>query len=189
LGKSHEEPMEKETAEPKESPRRLSALSAHLLAISREVLRRSASGPYRTLIFDMMPRPDRVGWCPTRRFSGQQVDVLRHQHVSIDAEIETASCLSIGQGGTPVNIFQRFTADVPARGNGPTGPIRPVALSLSSDFSPANRWPRDAPEIATAPAPELASVSLKADRSIKPRDRNGMRTGARKPAALPTNFC
>jgi hypothetical protein len=30
---------------------------------------------------------------------------------------ESGQCLGIGQGGTPVGIFQQFTADVPTRGN------------------------------------------------------------------------
>jgi hypothetical protein len=44
--------MEEETAEAKDRRRRLSTLSTHFLAISREASRRSASGLYGTLNFD-----------------------------------------------------------------------------------------------------------------------------------------
>jgi erythromycin esterase-like protein len=56
------------------------------------------------------------------------------------ATIKSGQCLSIGQGGTPVGKFQRFTADVPTKGDESTRPIRGVALSLSSDFSWLRRF-------------------------------------------------
>jgi hypothetical protein len=47
---------------------------------------------------------------------------------------EAGQRLSIGQGGVPGSIFQRFTADVLTMGNESIGLIQGVASSLSSDF-------------------------------------------------------